>query len=200
MQKNSWVIASNNSGKISELNNLLLNFNISLIPQSTLDISEAEEPASTFIENSIVKARHATTLAKLPAIADDSGLIVPCLDGAPGIKSARYAGSNNSTDNIDKLLSELKKLAPDQTTFTAYFYCVIVVMQHELDPCPLVCEGRWDGEIILEKKGDNGFGYDSVFYDSSLGLTAAQMTKEQKQAHSHRGQAIAQLKTKLGTF
>lgn len=196
--KNQWIIASNNAGKIAEINNLLASFNISLIAQQELNIPEAEEPAPTFIENALIKARHASSLGKLPALADDSGLIVPCLNGEPGVKSARYAGTRKPEDNIVKLISELKQLNTQQHEFPAFFYCVIVVIQHEQDPSPIICTGKWHGNIILEPRGENGFGYDPVFYDPTQQLTAAEMTSQQKQGASHRGKAIRQLISELG--
>lgn len=193
-----WVIASNNSGKIKEINNLLGSKNIELIPQSQLNISEADETATTFIENALLKARHATQQAQLPALADDSGLVVPALNGEPGLYSARYAGTKNSADNINKLITKLKNLELDSEKIPAYFYCIIVILSHANDPSPIIAEGKWWGEIILTPRGDNGFGYDPIFYDSELKLTAAEMTMEQKQQRSHRGKALRKLVEMVG--
>lgn len=195
-QKSTWVIASNNSGKISEINNLLIPRGISLIAQQELNISEAPEIASTFVENAIGKAIHASKYADMPALADDSGLVVPCLNGEPGLYSARYSGSKDPQKNIELLIHNLKKLAPETigtSPIPAYFYCVIVLLQHHKDPSPIIAQGRWDGEIILKPKGTQGFGYDSVFYDPQSGLTAAQMTTSQKAEVSHRGKALRSL-------
>lgn len=193
----SYVIASNNSGKIKEINNFLANKNITVIPQASLNISDIPETGLTFIENALIKARHASREANLPALADDSGLVVPCLNGEPGLYSARYAGTNNNTDNINKLISKLKNLNIDHSNIPAYFYCVLVLLQHAEDPSPIVAEGRWHGHIILEPRGEHGFGYDPVFLDPELMLTAAEMSLEQKQARSHRGQALKTLESNI---
>lgn len=190
----TWIIASNNSGKIKEINNFLQPKNITLKSQNSLGIAEVPETGKTFIENAIIKARHASEEAKLPALADDSGLVVSCLNGEPGLYSARYASdTSNAQDNINKLLSKLKNLNTHATAFPAYFYCVMVLMQSPEDPSPLIAEGRWHGHIILEPRGEHGFGYDPVFLDPELNITAAEMSLEQKQARSHRGQALRQL-------
>lgn len=190
---NKWIIASNNSGKIKEINNLLMSKNIELIPQSQLNITEAEETATTFVENALLKAHNATQQAHLPALADDSGLVVPALNGEPGLYSARYAGTKNAEDNIKKLITNLKTLGLNYEKFPAYFYCIIVALSHTNDPSPIIAEGKWWGEIILTPRGNNGFGYDPVFYDPELKLTAAEMTVEQKQQRSHRGIALRKL-------
>ncbi len=189
----TWVIASNNSGKIKEINNFLHEKNIILRSQLSLGIKEVPETGKTFVENALIKARHACAEANLPALADDSGLVVPCLNGEPGLYSARYAGTSNPKDNINKLISNLKNLNPNATSFPAYFYCVIVLLKTPEDPSPLIAEGRWHGNIILQPRGEHGFGYDPIFLDPELNMTAAEMGLEQKQARSHRGQALHQL-------
>lgn len=189
--QHSWVLASNNAGKITELNSLLANKKINIQSQASLGISEVPETAPTFIENALIKARHASQQAELPALADDSGLVIPALNGEPGIFSARYAGTNNSDDNIRKVISKLIELNITETP--AYFYCCLVLLQNHQDPRPVIAEGIWHGEIILEPRGENGFGYDPIFFDQELELTAAEMTKEQKQKRSHRGKALRQL-------
>jgi len=186
------VLASNNSGKIREFKELLTPFHFQLIPQAELGISEAEETGLTFIENALIKARHASRLAGLPALADDSGLTVKVLQGAPGIYSARYAGVHaSSSDNIKKLLNELKGM-PDEKR-QAYFYCVLVFLSHENDPTPLLCTGKWSGMILPEEKGEEGFGYDPVFYVPSENKTAAELPLAIKNKISHRGLAFQTL-------
>jgi XTP/dITP diphosphohydrolase len=196
-----WVIASSNTGKITELNKILSSQNINLILQSDLHIADAEETGSTFVENALIKARHASNLSKLPALADDSGLIVPCLNNEPGLYSARYAKTGNAADNIKKLINNLLDLktknSENKDFFPAYFYCVLVLLQSPDDPSPIIAQGRWHGNIILTPKGTSGFGYDPIFFDPELKLTAAEMTLEQKQARSHRGKAIACLISQL---
>lgn len=206
----NWVVASSNAGKIAELSKLLSNQNINLLLQSDLQIADAEETGSTFVENALIKARHAANLSKLPALADDSGLIVPCLNNEPGLYSARYANTGNPADNIKKLIHNLLTLKNKDTAnsansensenrnfFPAYFYCVLVLLQSPDDPSPIIAQGRWQGNIILSPRGTNGFGYDPIFFDPTLNLTAAEMTLEQKQARSHRANAIANLISQL---
>lgn len=197
------VLASNNAGKIREFNAALRDFHIDLIPQSHLGVPEIEETGSSFIENALIKARHASRLTGLPAIADDSGLVVPYLHGEPGIYSARYAGeSATAQENIDKLLNVLKHTANENRV--AYFYCVLVFMAHANDPIPLVCEGSWSGMILEQRRGESGFGYDPIFFDPTLQKTAAELTLEYKNKISHRGTAlqllIATLPTKIGSL
>lgn len=190
-----WVIASGNQGKITEINDLLASENITLKPQSDYHISDVAETASTFVENALIKARHACTQVNFPCLADDSGLVVPALNGEPGLYSARYAGTKDSQDNINKLLSNLKSLPNHQANqaYPAFFYCVLVLLRYPLDPSPIIAEGRWYGEIIFEQRGSNGFGYDPIFFDPKANLTAAQMPPLQKQSLSHRGQALQNL-------
>ncbi|TMP81370.1 non-canonical purine NTP pyrophosphatase [Pseudoalteromonas phenolica] len=188
------VLATGNQGKVKELAAMLNELNIEVLPQSQFDVPDVPETGTTFIENAIIKARHAAKITGLPAIADDSGLEVDALNGAPGVYSARFAGENaNDQDNIDKLLVEMQ----GKTARTARFWCVLVYMRHADDPTPLVCQASWEGTITEDQQGREGFGYDPVFYVASEGCTSAQLTKEQKNALSHRGQALQQLVAKL---
>ena len=188
------VLATGNQGKVKELGAMLNELNIEVLPQSQFDVPDVPETGTTFIENAIIKARHAAKITGLPAIADDSGLEVDALNGAPGVYSARFAGeSANDQDNIDKLLVEMQ----GKTERSARFWCVLVYMRHADDPTPLVCQANWEGVITEEQQGREGFGYDPVFYVASEGCTSAQLTKEQKNALSHRGQALQQLVAKL---
>jgi XTP/dITP diphosphohydrolase len=186
------VLASSNAGKIKELQEILHPFNIDLIPQSDLGVKDIEETGLTFIENALLKARHACKITGLPAMADDSGLAVDALHGSPGIYSARYAGENaSSKDNIDKLLKALHDTPDDKRS--ASFHCVLVFMSHELDPTPLICNGKWSGTILHEAKGTKGFGYDPVFYVAAENMTAAELPSELKNKISHRGIATLSL-------
>lgn len=186
------VLASNNPGKIREFNALLQPFHLTLIPQSELGVEEIAETGLTFIENALIKARHAAHITGLPAIADDSGLAVDALMGAPGIYSARYAGENaTAKDNIKKLLQELACI-PDEKRH-AHFHCVLVFMSYDLDPTPIVCDGKWSGMILREPKGADGFGYDPVFYIPDLKKTAAELPLAIKNKISHRGIALQSL-------
>lgn len=196
MRWDKIVIASNNVGKLKELQALFTPLNIELIPQSSLGIPEVAETGKTFIENSIIKARHAAKLSKLPALADDSGLVVAALNGAPGIYSARYAGEpSDAKRNIEKVLASLKDIP--QAHRQAYFYCVIILMRHADDPTPYVCEGKWEGEILAQPQGQGGFGYDPIFYVSELKKSAAELPIEVKNRISHRGKALAELLKRL---
>lgn len=190
------VLASNNQGKIREFQSLLTPFQLEVISQAELNVSEIEETGKTFIENAILKARHAAKETGLPALADDSGLVVNALHGAPGIYSARYAGKEaSSSNNIKKLLHELKD-TPDEKR-DAFFYCVLVFMQHDQDPTPIVCEGKWQGKILHAPQGEQGFGYDPVFFVPSKNKSAAQLTSEEKNSMSHRGMALQLLMKRL---
>lgn len=190
------VFASNNQGKIKEINLLLQNERLTVLPQAEFGVEEVAETGLTFIENALIKARHASAVTNLPAIADDSGLVVPALDGAPGIYSARYANTHGDHQlNINKLLAELNEKSDEQRA--AYFYCVLVFLQHEKDPCPIVCEGIWHGEILRQPIGDKGFGYDPIFFDPTQQSTAAQLLPEIKNKISHRGQAMKKLLERL---
>ncbi len=189
---NKIVLATGNPGKVAELATMLAPYQLEVIPQTSLGVSDAAETGLTFIENALIKARHAASITGLPAIADDSGLAVNALQGAPGIYSARYAGpAANDSNNITKLLADMAEVAP--TARQAAFHCVLVYLQHCADPTPLVCHGVWHGEIALSRSGEGGFGYDPVFYLPELDKTAAELTKAEKQQLSHRGKALKQL-------
>lgn len=184
------VIASNNSGKLREIGELLAPLAINVAPQSEFNISEADEPHITFVENALAKARHASRCSSLPALADDSGICVSALGGAPGVNSARYAGEPKSDErNNFKLIESLK----NQADRHAYYYCVIVLVRHAGDPQPIIVDGSWHGEIIDQPRGSGGFGYDPYFYLPEFGKTSAELTAEQKNQISHRGQALAKL-------
>lgn len=184
-----YVLASGNKGKLREIEGVLQALGFVVHPQSRWQTPEAEETACTFVENAFLKARYASSHVGLPAIADDSGLVVPALQGAPGIYSARYAGDGaNDQDNIQKLLQELLRLPSADRR--AYFYCAIVLLESPDDPAPLVATARWHGEILPDLHGDSGFGYDPVFKVDGLNCTAAELMPEEKQSISHRGQAL----------
>lgn len=186
------VLATGNAGKVRELASLLQDFGLDIVAQTELSVESAEETGLTFIENAILKARHAAAITGLPAIADDSGLAVDALGGAPGIYSARYAGEDASDrENLEKLLAALKDV-PDSKR-QAQFHCVLVYLRHAEDPTPLVFHGVWPGVITHAPAGEGGFGYDPIFYVPSEGKTAAELTREEKSAISHRGQALKQL-------
>ena len=186
------VLATGNAGKVRELASLLQDFGLDIVAQTELGVESAEETGLTFIENSILKARHAAAITGLPAIADDSGLAVDALGGAPGIYSARYAGEDASDrENLEKLLAALKDV-PDSKR-QAQFHCVLVYLRHAEDPTPLVFHGVWPGVITHAPAGEGGFGYDPIFYVPFEGKTAAELTREEKSAISHRGQALKQL-------
>lgn len=183
------VLATGNPGKVRELASLLADFGLDIVAQTELGVDSAEETGLTFIENAILKARHAAKITGLPAIADDSGLAVDALGGAPGIYSARYAGVDASDrQNLDKLLLALQDVPDEQRD--ASFHCVLVYLRHAEDPTPLVFHGRWSGMLAREPAGDGGFGYDPIFIVPELGKTAAELTREEKHARSHRGQAL----------
>ena len=186
------ILASNNSGKLRELNVLLADLDWELIIQSELGIPEVEETATSFVENAIIKACHAASIGGRPALADDSGLVVDALGGTPGVYSSRYAGVN-ATDkqNLNKLTVEIEAIPPEKRV--AHFVCVMVFMRSATDPIPLIAEGVWFGEIITQPRGFNGFGYDSIFYLPEYQLTAAELPPETKNKISHRGQALRQL-------
>jgi XTP/dITP diphosphohydrolase len=190
------VIASNNKGKIAELTDLLAPLGLVPVPQGELGVSEAEEPAVTFVENAIIKARHAAKATGLPALADDSGLAVDALDGRPGVRSARFAGNEaTDSDNVEALLAALKDTPEAQRS--AQFHCVLVYLRHADDPTPIICHGRWPGRILAEPRGQGGFGYDPVFLVPEHGCSAAELTREQKGRISHRGRALASLLDQL---
>lgn len=186
------VLATGNMGKVREINALLASHDMEVVPQSTFAVSEAEETGLTFVENALIKARNAAVHTGLPAIADDSGLEVDALLGAPGIYSSRYAGVGASDrDNLEKLLAELADL-PDERR-TARFQCLMVYLRHAQDPTPLICQGTWEGRILFAPRGDNGFGYDPVFHVPTHGCSSAELPPEIKNRLSHRGQALRQL-------
>lgn len=193
MQK--LVIASNNPGKLREFQFLLQPLGIEVLTQAELDIGEAEEPHGTFIENALAKARHVSRLSGLPALADDSGICVDALGGAPSVLSARYAGDNPKSDrrNNEKLLQAMRGVSDRR----AHYYCVLVLMHHADDPQPLIAEGEWHGEIAQEERGDGGFGYDPLFWLPELGKMSSELEREQKHAISHRGKALKVLLEKL---
>jgi len=192
------VIASNNRGKIAELSELLAPLGIRPVAQGELGVSEAEEPAVTFVENAILKARHAARATGLPALADDSGLAVDALGGQPGVRSARYAGEQaRDQDNIQALLQALADV-PDGDR-GAQFHCVLVYLRHADDPTPIICHGRWPGSILKEPRGEGGFGYDPVFLVPEKGCSAAELTRAEKSHISHRGRALAVLADALRT-
>lgn len=184
------VLASSNAGKIAEFQSATAGLGISLVPQTALGIEDAEETGTTFIENAIIKARHAASLSGLPSIADDSGLMVDALNGDPGIFSSRYAADTQA--RIDKLLSALEHI--NDKPRSARFYCLTVFMRDALDPAPLIFEGKWEGEILKQPLGDKGFGYDPVFYVPEYDCSAAQLESAVKNTISHRGQVLKQLR------
>ncbi len=193
------VLATNNPGKVREFNAVLAGYDLDIVPQSAFNVPEIEETGLTFVENAILKARNAAQQTGLPALADDSGLSVEALKGAPGVYSARYAGSGaNDHANIDKLLADLRDVPAEQRT--AHFHCVLALLQHAADPTPLICQARWEGMITFEPYGSGGFGYDPVFLVLDEGQTAAELDAAVKNRLSHRGQALAQLVKALGQF
>ena len=186
------VLASNNAGKVREINQLLNGSGLVVVPQSTFNIPDADETGLTFVENAILKARHAAELSGLPAIADDSGLEVDALNGAPGIYSARFSGPGATDEkNLHKLLDELQDVPQEKRS--ARFQCLMVYMQHAKDPTPIICQGTWEGMIALAPEGENGFGYDPVFFVPTHQCTSAQLPAETKNQLSHRGQALQKL-------
>ncbi|MBE2210967.1 MAG: RdgB/HAM1 family non-canonical purine NTP pyrophosphatase [Xanthomonadaceae bacterium] len=190
------VLASGNTGKLAEFNTLLADAGFEVRPQSEFGVEDAEETGLTFIENAILKARHASQATGLPALADDSGLVVDALGGAPGLYSARYAGEHgNHAANIDKLLNELSDV-PDERR-TARFVCVLALLRHAEDPQPLVAQGTWEGRILHARQGEGGFGYDPVFFSPADGMSAAELPAEVKNLVSHRGRAMAMLQAAL---
>ena len=190
------VLASGNTGKLVELRAMLADLPLTIVPQRELGVDDVPETGTTFVENALIKARHASQITGLPALADDSGLIVDALGGAPGLYSARYAGSpTDDAANNAKLLQALDGL-PDARR-GARFYAVIVLLRHADDPQPLIAEGRWEGRILDAPRGNNGFGYNPVFFDPACGLTAAEMEPTQKNRISHRALALQALRGRL---
>ena len=191
------ILASSNAGKVREINQLLAGLDLQVKPQTEYGVVDAEETGLTFVENAILKARNAAQHTGLPAIADDSGIEVDALKGAPGIYSARFAGAGASDqENLEKLLADLKDV-PEQER-TARFQCLMVYLHHADDPTPLICQGTWEGRILFEPRGDNGFGYDPVFYVPTHNCSSAELAPEIKNSLSHRGQALRQLVAALG--
>jgi len=188
------VLASRNAGKLREFRRLLSPLGIEVIAQSDLGIAEADEPHATFVENALAKARHASRHAGLPALADDSGVCVEALGGAPGVQSARYAGEPKSDRrNNEKLIADLNGIADRR----AHYYCMLALMRHEADSEPILAEGRWDGTIIDTPRGTGGFGYDPHFLDGETGLTGAELPPQRKNELSHRGKALRALLARL---
>jgi XTP/dITP diphosphohydrolase len=187
------VLASGNRGKLAEIRDVLADTGIDLVAQSELGIEDAEETGATFVENALLKARHAARASGLPALGDDSGICVDALDGAPGLVSARYAGAHgDSAANIAKLLAALGGV--EDTQRGAHFHCTLVLVRTANDPAPLIAEGRWHGRILHAPRGDKGFGYDPVFFDPRLGQGAGELDPAVKNRVSHRGQALARLR------
>lgn len=188
------ILASNNAGKLREFGEILSPLGFELHAQGEYDVPEADEPFATFVENALAKARHASRLTGLPALADDSGVCVNALGGAPGVWSARFAGEPKSdARNNAKLIADLS----GHQDKSAYYYCVLVLVRHANDPQPVIADGRWHGEIVAEARGSNGFGYDPHFLVPSLGKHVAELSSDQKNALSHRGQALRALVEKL---
>lgn len=191
---NTIVIATGNAGKLREIESLLGGLDVTIVAQTTLGVQPAEETGTTFVDNALQKARHAARVTGLPAVADDSGLVVGALGGRPGVYSARYAGfAASDEDNVDKLLEALEGAADRD----AYFHCAAVYVRDADDPKPIVAEASWHGSISTERRGSGGFGYDPVFYDPKLGCNSAELSHEQKNARSHRGKALRLLARSL---
>lgn len=200
LSQGTLVLASNNKGKIAEFEKLFaeLQLPVEVVPQGQLNIEDAVEDGLSFVENAIIKARHAARISGKPAIADDSGLCVPALGGAPGIYSARYAGEHgNDAANNEKLLAELKPLRKDGEAIEGMFVCVLALVQHAEDPLPQIFQGIWSGEILAQARGENGFGYDPLFWVKELNISSAELSKDEKNKISHRGQAMQLFKASL---
>lgn len=186
------VLASNNTGKVREFNEMLADVDIEVVAQKAFNVESVPETGLTFVENAIIKARHAADITGLPAFSDDSGIEVDALNRAPGIYSARFAGENATDEANNQLLREKLAHVPEAQR-TARYQCVLVFMEHAADPTPIICQGSWEGVIQLEARGDNGFGYDPYFYLPDFGCTAAELSREQKNQVSHRGIALRAL-------
>ena len=198
--QSSFVLASNNKGKVAEFTHLFeqLNLPVEIIPQGKLDIEDAIEDGLSFVENAIIKARHAARISGKPAIADDSGLCVPILGGAPGIYSARYAGEHgNDAANNQKLLADLAPFRKDSEVIEGMFVCVLALVTHAEDPLPQIFQGIWKGEILETARGENGFGYDPLFWVAERNCSSAELSKEEKSKISHRGKAMQLFKASL---
>jgi XTP/dITP diphosphohydrolase len=193
------VLASGNRGKLAEIRDVFADTGIELVAQSELGIADADETGTTFVENAIIKARHAARASGLPALGDDSGICVDALGGAPGLVSARYAGTHgDSAANIAKLLREMENV--DDDARTAHFHCTLVLLRFADDPAPLIAEGTWSGRILRAPCGERGFGYDPVFFDPALGRGAGELESDTKHRVSHRGKALAKLRDLLATI
>jgi XTP/dITP diphosphohydrolase len=192
------VLASSNAGKLAEFNQLLAGLGIEFVSQASLGVNDADETGRSFVENALIKARHASTVTGLPALADDSGICVDALDGAPGLYAARYAGVHgDEAANRAKLLRELDGKAANERG--AYFIAVIVLLRHADDPAPIIVEGRWSGRILTAARGDGGFGYDPLFLPDGFEQSAAELDPARKNSLSHRGLAVAALRDRLAT-
>lgn len=190
------VLASSNQGKLREFSKLFSDFGTTVIPQSDLHVESPEETGLSFIENALLKARHASAVTELPALADDSGLVIPALDGAPGLYSARFAGSNASDqENLTLLLDQMKDLTG--VNRRGHYICALALVRHTADPDPIVVIGRWHGQIIDTPRGEGGFGYDPIFLPDGLRQTAAELDSETKNQQSHRGLAVIELRSLL---
>ncbi len=200
LSQGTLVLASNNKGKIAEFEKMFaeLNLPVEVVPQGQLNIEDAIEDGLSFIENAIIKARHASKISGKPAIADDSGICIPILGGAPGIYSARYAGEHgDDSANNAKLLENLKPLRKNGEAIEGMFVCVLALVQHAEDPLPQIFQGIWNGEVLEQARGENGFGYDPLFWLPELNISSAEMSKEDKNKISHRGQAMKLFKQSL---
>lgn len=197
LAQNILVLASGNQGKLVELNEAFADLSLTVQPQSMFDVPDVPEDGLTFIENALIKARHASRISGFPALADDSGLCVDALDGAPGLYSARFAGTHGDHEaNIDKLLQSLTA-HPDTAQRQAHFHCTLALVRHAEDPDPIITQGRWFGHITHERCGHQGFGYDPVFVGENDACTAAELSSIDKKIRSHRGQAVRLLKQML---
>ena len=200
LSQGTLVLASNNKGKIAEFEKLFaeLNLPVDVIPQGQLNIQDAIEDGLSFVENAIIKARHASKISGKPAIADDSGICVPALSGAPGIYSARYAGEHgDDAANNQKLLADSEPLRQNGEPIEGMFVCVLALVEHAEDPLPQIFQGIWTGEVLEQARGENGFGYDPLFWLPELNISSAEMSKEEKNKISHRGQAMQLFKASL---
>jgi XTP/dITP diphosphohydrolase len=197
-----WVLASNNAGKLKEFGELLAPMSVSIKPQKEFGVEDAIEDGLSFIENAIIKARHASKATGLPALSDDSGLEVDALQGAPGIYSARYAsmngGEKSDVANLEKVLEEIKDQPADKRI--ARFHCVLAFVRHATDPTPIIIQGVWEGSLLNTPQGENGFGYDPIFWVEEHQCSSAELTKDQKNALSHRGKAVREFVKKIETL
>jgi XTP/dITP diphosphohydrolase len=197
-----WVLASNNAGKLKEFSELLAPMNITIAPQKEFGVEDAVEDGLSFIENAIIKARHASEATGRPALSDDSGLEVDYLKGAPGIYSARYAsmqgGEKSDLANLEKVLEQMKGVPSEQRT--ARFHCVLAFVRHAKDPTPIIIQGTWEGSLLDAPRGENGFGYDPIFWVDSHHCSSAELSKDEKNKLSHRGQAVRAFKAKMETL